>query len=421
MNVAYMFAGVGSVRLAFEYDSSGFSPDTGWVWNRRDDSPWNFAWTNQYEPPVKKDRNTQHAYEIYVNHFGYDGAVNADIVKYLDHNDLFDVKLPEKIDLLVAGFPCQDFSIINKTRQGIEGVKGEMWWQVHRIITEARPRFVLLENVDNLIFNPKSNRGRDFAVMLASLRDAGYNAEWRIYRASDAGAATSRRRLYIIATPDNIWQRTRFFFDDSMPGSTTFFDFQEIEEDILDVSNGSNYHFEPVGRMIDGRVENYRFKPSPLPGVTLAEVLEPLSDVVKHSPHAIILDDKLDFSDEPNIKTWQGVKPKTLSFPDPLDRPARTLLTKCLEAHPMKSGIVVVQDRGDVDVNQSSTESMGVVYRTLTAVETERIMSFPDNWTKTSVEREVPRFHRGFVMGNSCPPLILERIRRSLEALIFPA
>jgi DNA (cytosine-5)-methyltransferase 1 len=420
MNVAYMFAGVGSVRLAFEYDCAGFSPDTGWVWNKREGSPWNFAWTNQYEPPMKKDRNTQHAYEIYVKHFGYDGAVNADIVKYLEHNDLFDVKVPEEIGLLVAGFPCQDFSIVNKTRKGIEGAKGEMWWQVHRLVDEKRPRFILLENVDNLLHNPKDKKGRDFAVLLASLRDIGYNVEWRVYRASDAGAATSRKRLYIIATQDNIWQDRRFFFDESMPGVSTFFDFQEIEPDILEVAQNGDYHFEPVGRMIDGRVENYRFRVTPEPGVTLGEILEPLDAAVSHSPHTIIPDEKLDFSDSPAEKTWNKVK-GNLQFPDPLDQPARTLLTKSLEVHPMRENIVVAQERGGVEVDQPSTAHDNVAYRTLTAIEAERAMTFPDNWTKTSVQREVPRFHRGFVMGNSCPPVILERIRRSLEALIWPS
>lgn len=420
MNVAYMFAGVGSVRLAFEYDSKGFSRESGWVWDKRKNSPWSFCWTNQYEPPVKKDRNTQHAYEIYAKHFGYDGAVNADIVKYLDHNDLFDVKLPETIELLVAGFPCQDFSIVNKTRQGIEGVKGEMWWQVHRVIEQKRPRFVLLENVDNLLHNPKAQKGRDFAVMLASLRDIGYNAEWRVYKASDAGAATSRKRVYIIATSDNIWETSRLFFNESLPGVATFMDFVDIEEDILEVSQGEGYRFEPVGRMIDGRVENYRFRPTPLPFVSLGDILQDLSEAVSSFPHIVIDDSRLDFSDEPADKTWHKAK-GTVAFPEPLDKPCRTLLTKCMESHPIKENIVVAQDRAGEDIGQHSTEHLDKVYRTLTPVEAERAMSFPDDWTKESTERDVPRFHRGFVMGNSCPPVILERIRRSLESLIFPS
>lgn len=420
MKVGYMFAGVGSVRLAFEYNCEGYSKDRGWLWNRRDDSPWDFCWTNQYEPPIKKDRNTQHAYEIYVGHFGYDGAVNADIVKYLDHNELFDIKVPESLDLVVAGFPCQDFSVVNKSRKGIEGVKGEMWWQVYRVIDQTRPRFVLLENVDNLIHNPKSKKGRDFAVLLASLRDIGYNVEWRIYRASGAGASTSRKRIYIIATTENIWQNSRFFFDESMPGVSTFYDFQEIGEDILEVSQTGGYHFEPVGRMINGRVENYRFRPTPLPSVSLGDILQDFDVAIEHSPHIVIADEKLDFSDQPADKTWQKVK-GNINFPDPLDQPCRTLLTKCLEAHPSRENIVVVQDRAGVEIDQKSTQHTGTVYRLLTPIEAERAMTFPDNWTKYSVEREVPRFHRGYVMGNSCPPLILERIRRSLEGLIFPS
>ena len=66
------------------------------------------------------------------------------------------------------------------TAHGIAGKKGVLWWEIHRIIKAKRPKYALLENVDRLLKSPRVQRGRDFAVMLASLSDLGYSVEWRV-------------------------------------------------------------------------------------------------------------------------------------------------------------------------------------------------------------------------------------------------
>ena len=82
---------------------------------------------------------------------------------------------------------------------GLEGKKGVLWWEIHRILKEKMPDYALLENVDRLLKSPTSQRGRDFAVMLASLDDLGYVVEWRSFSSSDYGFPQRRKRVYILA------------------------------------------------------------------------------------------------------------------------------------------------------------------------------------------------------------------------------
>ena len=67
------------------------------------------------------------------------------------------------------------------------------------IVNSRKPRFVLLENVDRLLKSPAKQRGRDFSIMLASFRDAGYAVEWRVINAADYGNSQRRRRVFIFA------------------------------------------------------------------------------------------------------------------------------------------------------------------------------------------------------------------------------
>src|SRR5690606_31203118 len=84
---------------------------------------------------------------------------------------------------------------------GIQGKKGVLWWEIHRILAEKenKPHYVFLENVDRLLKSPATQRGRDFAIMLASLSDLGYAVEWRVINAADYGMPQRRRRIFILA------------------------------------------------------------------------------------------------------------------------------------------------------------------------------------------------------------------------------
>ena len=150
----------------------------------RSRSRWrDVIWANQWEPSTK----TQHACDCYRAHFGSDILVNEDIDAVLDQT------CPEH-DLLVGGFPCQDYSVAKTLNQahGIEGKKGVLWWAIYQILEEKRPRLVFLENVDRLLKSPSTQRGRDFAIILACLVGP---------RLPRGVARRERRRLRLPATP----------------------------------------------------------------------------------------------------------------------------------------------------------------------------------------------------------------------------
>jgi DNA (cytosine-5)-methyltransferase 1 len=108
------------------------------------------------------------------------------------------------IDILTGGFPCQDASIAKqdgKGQQGIQGSRTGLFWEMLRAIEEIRPRYIVAENVANFL---NVNGGSDFRTALTELARLGYNAEWRICRASEVGAPHHRARLYLVAYPDSI-------------------------------------------------------------------------------------------------------------------------------------------------------------------------------------------------------------------------
>ena len=176
IKVVELFAGVGGFRIGLE----GASDDYETIWN------------NQWEPSTIH----QDASLVYRARFGSKGHCNEDI------NNVDTANIPNH-DLLVGGFPCQDYSVASTLSHsgGIEGKKGVLWWQIYRILQEKgeqRPHYLFFENVDRLLSSPAKQRGRDFAIILASLADLGYTIEWRIINAAEYGMPQRRRRIYII-------------------------------------------------------------------------------------------------------------------------------------------------------------------------------------------------------------------------------
>lgn len=171
--VCELFAGVGGFRVGLEEANPN----------------WKTVWANQWEP----SRKSQYAFECYVSHFGKNkNYINEDIAS-IDKNDIPDH------NLLVGGFPCQDYSVARSGAKGMEGKKGVLWWQIRDVLEAKSPKFVLLENVDRLLKSPASQRGRDFGVILACFYDLGYTVEWRVINAADYGFAQRRRRTFIFA------------------------------------------------------------------------------------------------------------------------------------------------------------------------------------------------------------------------------
>jgi DNA (cytosine-5)-methyltransferase 1 len=417
-----LFAGVGGFRLGLE--------NTGL---------WEVAWSNQWEPNSK----SQFASKCYIAHFGEDGHSCEDIEKVLDHlesgtpvsNELFQ-KIPPipKHHLLVGGFPCQDYSVAKPLNQahGIKGKKGVLWWQIYRIIERHKPPFVLLENVDRLLKSPGKQRGRDFAIILSCFRDLGYAVEWRVINAADYGFPQRRRRIFILArsretvnpagSPMNFILRDGILArafpcvpkdpDGVLPGFDRVvikgFDLPGSPHEVtLRFGIGDERsEFENAGFMSDGLVWTGTVESSqPTRRVTLG-------DVVKKTDPAIIRAEY--FVDPKSLETWEYLKGAkheervhkgsgaayfytegALPFPDPLDRPARTVLTAEGGSSPSRFKHIIEAGRGR--------------YRRLIPEELEELNGFPRGWTKGMSDTK-----RAFCMGNALVVGVVERIAKEV-------
>ena len=135
----------------------------------------------------------------------------SDIEKYCQR--LYKLRFPDSIQLgditkidtkdlkrygnkwiITGGFPCQDISIAGKGA-GITGNRSGLWFDYRRIIRDLLPDFAIMENVSALSF-------RGFDIVLGSLSQIGYNAEWQDIRAADMGAPHKRERIWLVAYPE---------------------------------------------------------------------------------------------------------------------------------------------------------------------------------------------------------------------------
>ena len=277
LKVVELFAGVGGFRLGLEgwKGKSSLSQYT-----KRLKKNYEVVWINQWEPSTK----TQLASDIYVKRFGEENHSNEDI------HSVDPKKIPSH-DLLVGGFPCQDYSVAKQMSKskGIEGKKGVLWWDIRNILEVKRPKYILLENVDRLIKSPAKQRGRDFAIILASLSDLGYMAEWRVINAADYGMPQRRRRVFIFAAhkKTNIYKNLNnieewvlkkgifakaFKVKKTQNKQLTLFgnlDFSEVmlEGDLTEITkkfnkkNGTKGVFENTGIMFDRNIKTIKTEP----------------------------------------------------------------------------------------------------------------------------------------------------------------
>ncbi len=379
--VVELFAGVGGFRIGLEK------------------SGWEIIYGNQWEPGKK----VQHAYDCYASHFKLGTHTNIDIGKVPTSD------IPNH-DLLVGGFPCQDYSVASTlvNSKGIEGKKGVLWWEINRIVEAKKPKFILLENVDRLLKSPAKQRGRDFGIILSCLNSFGYYVEWRVINAAEYGQVQRRRRVFIFATKDKkiikrLYKNDEYkFFENIFPMEKVKDQNKvDIPKDLLKLSNNFKGNFENSGC-------SYNF-------VCLTQKVNPnyegtqkvLKDILESN-----VDEKY-YVDESRIDKWKYLKgPKSeerttregfkykytegsIAYPDYLDRPARTMLTS--EGTVNRSSHIIL----DPETNN---------LRILTPIECERLNGFPDNWTNTMPERT-----RYFCMGNA---LVVPLIKIIGEAII---
>lgn len=135
------------------------------------------------------------AQKSYIANFGSKN-LHGDIKKIIEKD------IPDH-DLLLAGFPCQSFSIAGK-QKGFEDIRGTLFFDIVRILKEKKPKFVLLENVKNIISHDNS---RTIMTVVKKLNQLGYIVDFTIINSNEAGLAQSRDRTYIFAILTNKYEK----------------------------------------------------------------------------------------------------------------------------------------------------------------------------------------------------------------------
>lgn len=119
-------------------------------------------------------------------------------------------------DILLAGFPCQAFSSAGK-RLGFNDERGNLFFEIERILQAKKPFGFILENVEGLVnhdkINPKDKIGRTLQLMLDKLKNLGYKVDWRVLNAKNFGVPQDRRRIYILGTLKNAPNMDNFLTD----------------------------------------------------------------------------------------------------------------------------------------------------------------------------------------------------------------
>ena len=117
------------------------------------------------------------------------------------------------VDVITGGFPCQDISTAGKQAGIGEGTRSGLWSEIVRLIGELSPRYVIVENVANLLSGPSEQRGGWFGRVLGDLAECGYDAEWENIPASALGALHRRERVWIAAYPAKVGRPQMALYD----------------------------------------------------------------------------------------------------------------------------------------------------------------------------------------------------------------
>ena len=419
IKVVELFAGVGGFRLGLE----GWNKKSASSFYKEEiDSPYEVVWSNQWEPSTK----IQHASMVYESRWKNSIHSNKDIAT-VDTNEIPDH------DLLVGGFPCQDYSVATtlKNSKGLIGKKGVLWWSIHKILSEKenKPKYLFLENVDRLLISPSGQKGRDFAIILKSLNDLDYAVEWRVINAADYGMPQRRRRIFIMAYHKNtpVYKQIKELTSEDwiihegtlanafpiIKDNILFPNEFQLQGDIVEISekfnkNGKTGMFENSGIMINGMVTTMKTKPS------YDDKCIVLKDILQNGE----VTDEF-YINENELDKWfylKGAKREirknaqgfeyyysegSMVFPDPLDKPSRTIITGEGGKSASRFKHVISTSKG---------------YRRLSPIELERLNMFPDNHTKIEGMTDTKR---AFFMGNALVVGVIEKIGIALNQKIL--
>ena len=398
--VVELFAGVGGFRLGLDRLNSG----------------WETVWFSQWEPGKTK----QWAHDCYEKHYGPSADLDGNIfTSGEDIGEMNKNRIPDH-NLLVGGFPCQDYSVAHTlaTSKGIEGKKGVLWWQIRDTLIAKQAPFCIFENVDRLLKSPASQRGRDFGVILACLNELNYSVEWRVINAAIYGAAQRRRRTFIFAyknstnygirksevSPEKILQNEGLMAEAFPVEGIGPILKTKLSEDIVDVSDHFKFGFENAGFMRNGFIYTASIVEAEEPATLLGEVLQSNVDekyyiTTEKMPKWTYLKGAMKIPRKSANGHEYVFSEGPIAFPDPWDRPGRTMLTS---ESTLNRSTHVVSDPGTGRL------------RLLTPIEAERLQGFDDDWTNSGM----PDRMRYFCMGNALVVPMITRMGKVLDRII---
>jgi DNA (cytosine-5)-methyltransferase 1 len=285
------------------------------------------------------------------------------------------------VDVICGGFPCQDYSVAGK-RGGLAGDRGALWWEMHRIIAEYRPTWVIGENVAGIL---SANGGRDFRTIIHSLVQIGYGVCWTLLDSQYFGVAQRRRRLFIVAHSGGV-----------------------PRPEVLALSEGLFGHPAPsreAGETDSSRVVPSLNASSTTPGDGTGNIQ------VAHTPAIAFnwqngggygdANDGLGISDEHS---------------PPLSRSQTPAVASVLTGSPARTRTAETGQRNNGTEQNYVQAKQGP--RRLTPVECERLQGFPDGWTEFYADgsrvADGPRYR---MMGNAVTVNVAEWIgRRIMQA-----
>ena len=219
MKVCSLFSGIGGIDLGFK--QAGFD----------------IVWANEF------DHDAATTYRV---NFGDKHLVEKDI-RQVNPNDI------PNFDVLVAGFPCQPFSIVGR-QKGFKDPRGNLFFEISRIIDLKRPSIVFLENVANLM---EHDEGKTFLVIYNTLVQFGYVIKYKVLDSQEYGnVPQQRKRIFIVAFLD-YEQCKRFSFPDPIERTVKLNDILDRtikHDDIYYYNEGSFYYDEMIKTVIDKSV-----------------------------------------------------------------------------------------------------------------------------------------------------------------------
>lgn len=282
--------------------------------------------------------------------------------------------MPDSVDLLTAGFPCQGLSVAGK-RKGLNDARSGLFSEVTRLAERLQPRWLLLENVPGLFSSPTGANGRDFAVILAALDELGYGVAWTCLDAQWFGLAQRRKRVFVVGHLGAPCPPEILFEPESMSGDTppSREAGEGITRDVAARLRGSGNGSERVG--------DTSGQDNIVPEVAwaLQERDAKGADSDTKEGHLVVA---------AGFKWQQGAKAGSIGYH--------------IEQAPTLTGR-----------QQDLATQIGPSVRRLTPRECERLQGFPDDWTLVDGMADSPRYR---MLGNAVAVPAVEWILRRLKA-----